>query len=249
MYGEDLAYIHDQGYAQDSERAARVIIRLLRANGIRRGRLLGLGCGSGHSTALLIRSGYEVLGMDVSPAMLNLARRRVPQGALRVGSFPMCRNGSRSAVIAIGEVVNYLSSTMTLRRMIRLVFRALHPGGFLIFDMRLPPKTGNPVRWVAGKTGADWAVMAGSLVDLKGRRLTRKILTIRLVHGRWRRQTETHHQRLYRLSEMDTWLRAAGFEVEVRQGYGRVALSAGKLFIARKPLASRAATLSRSSGS
>lgn len=235
MYREDLAYIHDQGYAQASERAARFIIRLLRANGVCRKRLLELGCGSGHSTALFIQAGYEVLGMDVSPAMLDLARRRVSQGTFRVGSFPRRMNGSQSAVVAVGEVVNYLSSAMTLQRMIRFVFRALHPGGFFMFDMRPLPENGSPVRWVAGKTGKDWAVMAGSVVDLKHRRLTREIMTFRFVRGRWRRRTETHHQRLYRISDIDRWLRAVGFDVEVRQGYGRVSLPAGKLFIARKP--------------
>lgn len=246
MYRDDLAYIHDQGYAHDSERAATFIVRLLRANGLPRGRLLELGCGSGRSTARLMQAGYEVFGMDISSAMLRLARRRVPEGTFRIGSFPIHANTCWNAVVAIGEVVNYLPSVMALRRMIRLVFRSLQPGGFFIFDMRRLPQKGDPIRWLAGKGGTDWAVTAGSVVDLKQQRLTRRILTLRFVRGRWRARTEVHHQRLYRVSDMDQWLRAAGFDVEVRKGYGRISLPAGKLFIARKPPASREATLSRS---
>ena len=165
--------------------------------------------------------------MDISPSMLRLARGRVPQGTFRVGSFPICTNTSWNAVVAIGEVVNYLPSAMVLQRMIRLVFRSLQPGGFLIFDMRILPQKTNRLKWVAVKTGMDWAVMAGSLVNLQHQHLTRRITTLRFVHGRRRCRTEIHQQRLYRESDVCTWLRVAGFNVEVRLGYGEVSNPTG----------------------
>jgi 2-polyprenyl-3-methyl-5-hydroxy-6-metoxy-1,4-benzoquinol methylase len=91
MYREDLAYIHDQGYSADAGRAATMIVQALRARHLRHGRLLDLGCGSGHSTAVFIQAGYDVLGMDISRAMIHLAKGRVPEGRFRVGSFPAIR--------------------------------------------------------------------------------------------------------------------------------------------------------------
>jgi SAM-dependent methyltransferase len=39
--------------------------------------LLELGCGTGRLLALLAKSGYQITGVDVSPAMLEIARRKV----------------------------------------------------------------------------------------------------------------------------------------------------------------------------
>ena len=51
--------------------------------------------------------GYAVLGVDISAAMVTIARQRVPEGQFVAGSFldfkvPECR-----AVTALGEVFNY----------------------------------------------------------------------------------------------------------------------------------------------
>ena len=40
-------------------------------------RLLDLGCGSGWTSEIFARSGYDVLGLDVAPDMIQLARRRM----------------------------------------------------------------------------------------------------------------------------------------------------------------------------
>ena len=46
-------------------------------------RVLDLCCGTGLMTAELAERGYEMVGLDASPAMLDLARRRLP------GSVPL----------------------------------------------------------------------------------------------------------------------------------------------------------------
>jgi hypothetical protein len=140
-----------------------------------------------------------------------------------------------TAIVAIGEVLNYLPSAAALRRMIPLAFAALHPGGIFMFDIRVLPRKGQALTWIAGKTGRDWFVMSGSVVDMNRRSLTRSITTLRLTRGRWRRDNEVHQQYLYRASEICRWLRVAGFHVEMRSGYGSVPRSTGKLFIAWKP--------------
>lgn len=86
MYGEDLAYIHDQGYSAQAEQAASFIVRMLQSNGLRHGHILDLGCGSGHSTAVFSKAGYDVVGVDRSPAMIRLAKHRVPRGTFMIGS-------------------------------------------------------------------------------------------------------------------------------------------------------------------
>jgi SAM-dependent methyltransferase len=47
----------------------------------KRDRVLDIPCGGGRMTAFLLRLGYDVSGADVSPAMLEIARRRLGEAA------------------------------------------------------------------------------------------------------------------------------------------------------------------------
>lgn len=50
-------------------------------------RLLDLACGPGHSTAAAHARGAEALGIDVTPAMVEAARRRFPHSRFLVGDM------------------------------------------------------------------------------------------------------------------------------------------------------------------
>src|SRR5215831_3965456 len=95
LYGEDLAYIHHVGFGDFAASAAPGILRLLRRSGITSGLIVDLGCGSGILAEALLSAGYEVLGVDASPAMIRLARRQAPRGrfvteSLRTFRLPVC---------------------------------------------------------------------------------------------------------------------------------------------------------------
>jgi SAM-dependent methyltransferase len=48
---------------------------------------LDAGCGTGRKAATLVSLGWEVIGCDLTPAMLDQARHNVPSADLRLGSF------------------------------------------------------------------------------------------------------------------------------------------------------------------
>jgi SAM-dependent methyltransferase len=48
-------------------------------------RVLDVGCGSGEMCALAVARGAEAAGLDAAEAMIEITRRRVPSGDLRVG--------------------------------------------------------------------------------------------------------------------------------------------------------------------
>jgi 2-polyprenyl-3-methyl-5-hydroxy-6-metoxy-1,4-benzoquinol methylase len=84
FYAEDLAYIHDVGFLDFAQRAAPAVLRTLRRRCAAGTHVVEIGCGSGGLTQKLAEAGYCVLGVDVSPAMIRLARRKVPAADLRV---------------------------------------------------------------------------------------------------------------------------------------------------------------------
>ena len=54
------------------------MLTLLRRHGVPNGLVVDLGCGSGRFAAALGEAGYQVLGVDLSPAMIRLAKKRAP---------------------------------------------------------------------------------------------------------------------------------------------------------------------------
>jgi SAM-dependent methyltransferase len=237
-YKRDLAYVHDVGFGAFAERSAPGVLRLLREGGIHRGLVVDLGCGGGLWARRLTDAAYRVLGIDLSPDMIALARKRVPEGSFRAGSFldvvfPAC-----VAITALGECFNYLfdrrNSRSALSRLFRRAFRALRPGGLLIFDVAEPGRARGSRRsfW----QGADWACLTEFVQDEPRHRLTRQITTFRKVGRYYRRAEETHVQQLYRASQLAGDLREIGFRVRIVRGYGDLRFAEAHAgLIARKP--------------
>ena len=69
-YKADLAYIHDVGFGDFARNSAPALLEMLRSNGVSKGLVVDLGCGSGLWARELSDAGYGVLGVDISPAMI-----------------------------------------------------------------------------------------------------------------------------------------------------------------------------------
>jgi 2-polyprenyl-3-methyl-5-hydroxy-6-metoxy-1,4-benzoquinol methylase len=97
--------------------------------------ILDYGCGPGRISALLARSGFRVLGVDPSSAMIDVARSQ-PLQALRV-SFDTCasspiddRPAAFDAVVC-SSVIEYEPDPVQL---LKRFSAALRPSGFLIIS-------------------------------------------------------------------------------------------------------------------
>jgi SAM-dependent methyltransferase len=233
-YQPDLAYIHDAGFGDFARKAAPGLLALLRRAGSRGGLVVDLGCGSGIWAAELISRGYDVRGVDISPDMVKLARKRAPAGTFARASFLSAKLPACDAVTAIGECFNYTfdgrNSRRELGRFFRRVYEALRPGGVFIFDIAEP---GQAFRRAYAQ-GMDWTI----LFEAEPRRdlLIRRMTAFRKVGKLYRRTRETHRLRLYRSSDMAAELRVAGFAVRILRAYGSMRLpSAHAAFMATKP--------------
>ncbi len=136
----DFACVYDQlmdetPYAQWCENIAQA----LGEYGIRDGLVLELGCGTGSLTELLAARGFDMIGVDTSDEMLNIAcekREKSGRDILYLNqdmrSFELY--GTVRAVVSVCDSLNYLLEDEDLTACFRLVNNYLDPGGIFIFD-------------------------------------------------------------------------------------------------------------------
>ena len=239
FYQEDLAYIHHVGFGDFARRAAPELLRLLQRKNRQTGLVLDLGCGSGIWTQALIRAGYEVHGLDLSPAMIKLARQNAPQAQFQLGSWFRAKLRPCIAITVLGEGLNYLfdpHDRRDLQNFFARAYHALQSGGVLVFDLLEPGSLGgvNPQRTYAA--GEDWAILLEKKEDRRTATLTRTMTIFRQVGKQYRRSAEVHTVRLYRGNELAHGLRRIGFKVRLLRGYGELRFRKGVIGIwASKP--------------
>lgn len=239
-YREDLAYIHDVGHTDFIRRSSPGLLGLFAKGGLEEGFVVALGCGSGVWARDLVDAGFEVRGVDLSPAMVRLARQRVPQARFDVDSFvdfdiPPC-----DAITCLGECFNYVFDERVDRKMLKRVFKrvwqALPAGGLFVFDVIEPGivPTKEPVR--SFREGDDWTVLVELTEDKRRSRAKRRIVSFRQVGKSYRRTEETHELRLYKGTDLATDLRDIGFRVRLLRSYGSQHFRPNHVgVIARKP--------------
>jgi SAM-dependent methyltransferase len=239
-YREDLAYIHDAGFGSFARSAAPILLRALRRAGAERGLVIDLGCGSGILAAEIAAAGYDVLGFDLSGAMIALARRRVPQARFREQSLWAADLPPCVAVTAIGECFNFLfdrgNTDQALAKLLRRIHDALCPGGLLLFDVAEPGRVPGPGTRKDYREGDDWAVLVTAEEDRRRRLLTRRITSFRKVGKLYRREQEVHQLRLFTGAALARQLRGLGFRVRLLRGYGPFRFPPGYVaLLGRKP--------------
>jgi SAM-dependent methyltransferase len=223
-YRDDLAYVHDVGFGGYARNAAPVLLQALRQRGLTNGRVVELGCGSGILSAEVAAAGYDVEGFDISPAMIALARARVPGGRFHEQSLWSVDIPPCVAVAAVGECVNYLfdraNTDRALAKLFRRVYAALRPGGVFLFDVAEPGRVPGAGPQRGFREGEDWATLVVATEDRARRRLTREITSFRKVGELYRRDHEVHRLRLLDSRELADQLRRIGFRVRRLRGYG-----------------------------
>ena len=235
FYGSDLAAIHAEAFETLAAAAAETVLAHVASPSPSR-LLLDLGCGAGPLSLQLSQHGFRVWGVDLSPALIELARARLPVGEFVNGSVVDVPLPTASAVVAVGEVLNYATASDPdqLAQVFERVFDALEPGGLFLFDLA---GAGRGKVSQAFTEGADWAV--GMIATEHNDLLTRQITSFRrTTDGAWRRGFEKHRLRLWAASDVTSKLAAAGFNTALLDGYAGLQTPPSlQVYLARKPSA------------
>lgn len=107
-------------------------------------RVIDLACGTGNLSLRLAQLGYDVLGIDIAPAMLEQAQRKQnekdPTGQLQLrfvkDDMRYFLSDTRvDVVVCHYDSLNHLSNESELRGVFAQVSQALKPSGLFLFDL------------------------------------------------------------------------------------------------------------------
>ncbi|MCL2170165.1 MAG: class I SAM-dependent methyltransferase [Defluviitaleaceae bacterium] len=178
--------------------------------------VLDLACGTGSMIAELTKSGYDTIGVDISPEMLMMARMKNPSALLLNQDMRELElYGTVDAVLCLCDSLNYILEHNELTHVFKLVKNYLNPDGLFVFDINTIYKfehilSDNNFSHVGENAAYIWE----NFYDAKSRlNEYRTTFFVKAQKGTYARHEEIHVQKAYTDQEIKDALHAAGLEL------------------------------------
>ncbi|MBD5465511.1 MAG: class I SAM-dependent methyltransferase [Lachnospiraceae bacterium] len=214
----DFARVYDTFMdATPYEEWCEFLVSLLKKEGITDGLLLDMGCGTGTLTELLEQAGYDMIAIDNSMDMLQVAMEK-QRGKKKDSILYLLQDmrefelyGTVRAVISICDSVNYLLDKEELSKTFGLVNNYLDPDGIFLFDFNTVYKYKEVIgEAVIAENREECSFIWENYYDDETH-MNEYDLTIFVKEGTlYRKFNETHYQRGYTLLEVKEALQEAG---------------------------------------
>ncbi|MHB8352441.1 MAG: class I SAM-dependent DNA methyltransferase [Thermoplasmata archaeon] len=218
-YSADLARVWDRVVPQGGELLGERMLHYFEAvrPGGHGGKVLDLCCGSGRAARFLAEHGYQVLGLDLSPAMIAQAEKHC-RGLIGAGKVRFQVADVRDfdegtgfdLAVSPWDGLNHLENLEQIRACFRCVWRSLAPGGMFIFD--LVGREGLIHDTVTIERHHDWVAMLEERYSPEsGTSQTRFSGFMKKKGGDYERYDQTLSWTLFAMADITRALRETGF--------------------------------------
>ena len=193
--------------------------KLLRRYGVEEGLILELGCGTGSMTERLAEAGFDMIGVDCSGEMLEIAQEKKCESGLDILYLEQDMRefelyGTVRAVVSVCDSLNYILEDEELVKVFRLVNNYLDPGGIFLFDLNTIDKYRKIGDTTIAENREEGSFIWDNYYD-EDEDINEYQLTIFLREGDgdlYRKYEEVHYQRGYELERIKELLKEAGLE-------------------------------------
>ena len=180
--------------------------------------MLDLACGTGGISIEMLRRGVDVIGVDLSPEMLDKARRKADDAGLDM--LCLCQDaaeldlyGTVDSAVCCLDSVNHITDYEQLKAAFAKVALFLEPGGLFIFDVNTEYKhrcvlADNTFVLEDDGLYCVWR----NFTDMPYTDICLDFFTEK--DGAWARSGEVFSERAYSQQELSQALAAAGFRLE-----------------------------------
>lgn len=193
--------------------------KLLRRYGVEDGLILELGCGTGSMTERLAEAGFDMIGVDCSGEMLEIAQEKKCESGLDILYLEQDMRefelyGTVRAVVSVCDSLNYILEDEELVKVFQLVNNYLDPGGIFLFDLNTIDKYRKIGDTTIAENREEGSFIWDNYYD-EDEDINEYQLTIFLREGDgdlYRKYEEVHYQRGYELERIKELLKEAGLE-------------------------------------
>lgn len=216
----DFANVYDTFMDETPyEEWCEFLVQKLEEYKVPKGLVLDLGCGTGTLTEMLSKNGYDMIGVDNSSQMLSIAMEKREQSGENIlylmqdmREFELY--GTVAAVISVCDSLNYLLEEEDLVETFKLVNNYLDPKGIFIFDFNTVYKYEEVIGDTTIAENREecsfiWENFYHQEEEINEYELT---IFVQEEEELYRKFTENHFQRGYRLEQMQEALAQAGME-------------------------------------
>lgn len=217
--GKEMQCVAEKCAGKDQEWKAVKEDRELAENlAAERNTVLDLGCGTGTLTELLAEAGFDMIGVDSSEEMLEIAlKKRERSGSSILYLLQDMREfelyGTVGAVCSVCDSLNYILEEKDMVKVFSLVNNYLYPGGIFVFDFNTVYKYEQVIgEATIAENREDCSFIWENFYDER-EQINEYDLTVfvrRPGTEDFQRFAETHYQRGYTLEQMEGFLEEAG---------------------------------------
>ncbi len=210
----EFAKVYDEFMeATPYEKWCDFLCKYLKSESMNKGLVLDLGCGTGSLTRLMSNEGYDMIGIDSSVEMLDIARGYGGKNILYIAQdmrdFELY--GTVGAIISSCDCINYILEEDELVRVFSLVNNYLDPNGVFIFDFNTKLKYERIGDTVIAENQEDASFIWENFY-FQEEEINEYDVTFFLKEkgDMYRKVVEEHYQRAYTLDEVKNCIQKAG---------------------------------------
>jgi len=216
-YVEAFADTADMAWTDRTESEVDRVMKILRPQGGER--VLDLACGSGRHSLELRRRGFDVVGGDISPELLEIARREASEQGLEVDFVEadlreLGFTDEFDLVLSLNDgAIGYFETDEENLRSFAVIAQALKPGGrhlaqlpnVLYAQEHLPQKS-----WISGESMIE---LVEHRWNKRNRYMEGAMIPVRFGEVLDELKPIEFRQRLYTVEEMTEIYRGVGMEL------------------------------------
>jgi len=223
----DLLYSTFKNYAAEAAAIAALLRRLNPACRT----VLDVACGTGEHVKRLAADGFEVDGLDLSPAFVAIARAKHPAGRFFVADMTDFHVPHRyDAVLCLFSSIGYVKTLGRVEAALRCFREHFAPGGFVVVEPWFPPGVLDTTRVFRNTAESDGVRIERAAHNEVDGRLSRLHFDYHITDATGTRHaSEVHELGLFTTDEMLAAFRGAGLDVE----HDPLGLGERGLFVAR----------------
>ena len=135
-YYDEIYKSMGKDYSKEANKVHKLTQKYVKSGGKS---LLDVGCGTGHHASLLSKH-YQIVGLDLDPNILSVARKKYPKIRFQQGDMKDFKlNKKFDAIVCLFSSIGYVKTKSGLNKAVQTMTQHLRSGGVMLIEPWFSP--------------------------------------------------------------------------------------------------------------